>query len=127
MVVWESATRVYVPSLVAQGEHLYGVLDAGIAACWDSATGREVWKQRIGGTFSASPVLVGSLLYAVDEAGKTTIFKASPDGFEQVGENQLGDETFATPTICGGRIYLRAAATTDRVRQETLYCLSAKH
>lgn len=122
-VVWENASRVYVPSLIARDGHLYGVLDAGVAVCWESATGKEVWKNRLGGTFSASPILVGELLLAVDEAGKTSIWKASPAAFELVGQNQLGDETFATPTACGGRLYLRVAETRDGVRQETLYCI----
>jgi outer membrane protein assembly factor BamB len=122
-IVWENKTRVYVPSLIAKDGYLYGVLDAGVATCWESATGKEVWKQRLGGTFSASPVLVGSNLFAVDETGKMTIFKASPTEFMVVGENQLGDEAFATPTFVGDRIYTRVAKTTDGVRQEWLYCL----
>jgi hypothetical protein len=122
-IEWENPSRVYVPSLIARDGHLYGVLDAGVAVCWESATGKEVWKSRIGGTFSASPVLVGDLLMASDEAGKTTIWKATPAVFEQVGQNQLGDEAFATPVVCGNRIYLRVANTTDGKRQETLYSI----
>lgn len=122
-VVWENKTRVYVPSMIAKNGHLYGVLDAGVASCWESATGNEVWKERLGGTFSASPVLVGQNLFAINEAGKTSIFRASPEGFTLVGENQLGDEAFATPTFVGNRIYMRVAKTTDGARQEWLYCL----
>lgn len=122
-VAWENASRVYVPSLIAKDGYLYAVLDAGVAMCWNSATGEEVWKNRLGGTFSASPVLVGDKLFAVSEQGTTVIWQATPKGFELVGENTLGDEAFATPTFCGNRIYLRAAATTDGKRQETLYCL----
>jgi len=122
-IEWENPARVYVPSLIARDGYLYGVLDAGVAVCWESASGKEIWKNRIGGTFSASPVLVGDLLMATDEAGKTSIWKASPAAFELVGQNQLGDEAFATPVVCGNRIYLRAAATTDGKRQETLYVI----
>jgi outer membrane protein assembly factor BamB len=122
-VVWENKTRVYVPSLIAREGYLYGVLDAGVASCWESATGKEMWKERIGGTFSSSPVLVGQLLFVVDEVGKTTIFRASPERFELVGQNQLGDEAFATPTIVGGRIYTRVARLVEGNRQEWLYCL----
>jgi len=125
-IEWENASRVYVPSLIARDGYLYGVLDAGVAVCWESSTGKEVWKQRLGGTFSASPVLVGDLLFAIDEAGKTSIFKATPKAYESAGENQLGDEAFATPTICGNRIYLRVATTKDGARQESLYCIGSK-
>lgn len=122
-VVWENNSRVYVPSMIVQAGHLYAVLDAGVAMCWKSDTGEEVWKNRLGGTFSASPVLVGDRMYAVNEAGKTFVFKAQPQGFELLGENQLGDEAFATPTICGSRIYTRVATGAGEKRQEWLYCL----
>lgn len=123
-VVWEKNTRVYVPSLVVRDGYLYGVLDAGVAACWKCDTGKEVWRHRLGGTFSASPVLVGDRLFATNESGRTFIFKASPEGFELLAENRLGDEVLATPTICGSRIYFRVAVFEKGSRQEMLYCLS---
>ena len=43
--------------------------------------------------------------------------------FELVAENQLGNEAFATPVACGGRLYLRVADNTGGKRQETLYCI----
>ena len=122
-VAWENNRRVYVPSLVVRDEHLYGVRDDGIATCWECATGKEVWTGRLGGTFDASPVLIGDRLYAINEAGKTFVFRASPEKFELESEGQLGDEAFATPTICGGRIYIRVAARKGGTRQEWLYCL----
>lgn len=125
-VAWENGTRVYVPSILFKDGYLYAVLDAGVATCWKADTGEEKWKQRLSGTFSASPILVRDEIFATNETGTTFIFKASPDGFESVAENKLAEEVFATPTICGGRIYFRAANTTDGLRQETLYCVGEK-
>jgi len=122
-LAWENGTRVYVPSVLVRGEYLYGVTDAGFATCWACATGKEVWKERLAGTFSASPILVGDVLYATSEAGKTFLFKATPDGFTSLGENALGDETMASPAICGSRIYMRVATKKDGRRQEFLYSL----
>jgi hypothetical protein len=82
-----------------------------------------MWKGRLSGTFSASLILVGENLWATNEAGHTFIFKANPKRFEKVVENQLGDEVFATPVVCGNRVYHRVAETVDDVRQERLYCL----
>jgi outer membrane protein assembly factor BamB len=114
---------VYVPSMLVRDGHLYAVQDAGVAVCWKCDSGKEVWKGRLGGTFTASPVLVGEHLFATNEAGRTFLFKATPAGFSLVGQNQLGDEVFATPAICGDRIYFRVAARTKDRRQEMLYCL----
>lgn len=122
-VVWESPSRVYVPSMVIKAGYLYAVLDAGVAICWKADTGAEQWKERIGGTFSGSVVLQGDKLFATDESGRTLIWKATPEKFEQLGENRLGTEAFATPTICGCRIYARVAEQVDGKRQEWLYSL----
>jgi hypothetical protein len=123
---WEHNTKVYVPSLLEQRGYLYAMQDNGIACCWKFDTGKEVWKstERMGG-FSASPVLVGENIYATNESGKTYIFKASPEAFQLLAENQLGNEVMATPTICGGRIYMRVAVNQKGQRQEMLYCVGA--
>lgn len=125
-VVWEKKTRVYVPSMIARDGYLYAVLDSGMAVCWKCATGEEMWKGRLGGTFSASLVLVDDNLFATNESGRTFVFKANPVAFKLVGENQLNGEVLATPAICGGRIYLRLAASDKSKRQEMLYCLDKR-
>jgi outer membrane protein assembly factor BamB len=124
-LAWETKDRVYVPSLLIREGRLYGVLDAGLAACWDSATGKELWKQRLGGVFSASPVLVGERIYATNEAGEVFVFRAAPEKYEELGRGKLGDEAFATPVFCGNRVYHRVAEKADGRRRERLYCLGA--
>ncbi len=122
-IVWESPTRSYVPSLLTRDGHLFAVMDAGIAMCWKSETGKEIWKGRLDGTFSSSPVMVGDLIYAANEDGRTFVFKASTEKLEIVSTNQLGTSVFSTPAICGGRIYNRVSVDTDGKRQELLYCI----
>jgi outer membrane protein assembly factor BamB len=122
-IVWETKERVYVPSLLVVGDHLFGLLDAGMAACWDSATGQSRWKKRLRGEFSASPVLVGNQIFATNEVGETFIFRANPQEFEEVAVNKLGDQVMATPTICGGQIFMRVAHDQEGPYREVLYCL----
>ncbi|RPI81540.1 MAG: serine/threonine protein kinase [Planctomycetaceae bacterium] len=122
-IVWENKSRVYVPSMIVRDGYLYAVLDAGVAMCWKCADGTEMWKQRLGGTFSASLVLAGDALFATNEEGQTFVFRASPAGYEQLGENRLGQSAFSTPVICGGRIYHRVAHEVDGQRREVLYCI----
>jgi outer membrane protein assembly factor BamB len=124
-IEWEIGDRVYVPSFVMRDKFLYGVLDAGVAACWNSETGEERWKARLGGNFTSSLVLVGDLIYATNEGGTTFLYRANPDRFERVAVNQLGDEAFATPTLCGHRIYTRVTHRDGNHRQEYLYCIGA--
>lgn len=122
-VAWRNKVRTYVPSMLVLDGSLYAVLDAGIATCRVAATGEELWKSRLAGTFSSSPVLVGDRIYATNEAGTTFVFTASPDGFTLLAKNQLGDNVYATPSICDSRIYTRIAHDIDGRRQEFLYCL----
>lgn len=122
-VAWRTKTRGYVPSMLHHKGYLYMTLDAGIANCVDCRTGDTVWKERLGGVFSSSPVLVGDRIYATNEQGETFVFKADPEKFESVAENKLGESVFATPVICGSRIYTRVAHYEGDRRQEYLYCL----
>ena len=77
-VDWETKDRVYVPSLVIRDGYLYGTLDGGAAVCWEAASGKEMWKARLGGVFSASPVRVGARIYTTNEAGENFVFEANP-------------------------------------------------
>ena len=122
-IAWRNNVRVYVPSMIVRDGYLYGIADAGIAYCWKSDTGKEMWKGRLGGTFSASLTLVNDRLYAANEAGECFVFKASTKGFNLIAKNQLGDEIFATPVICGNRLYQRVAHRDGLKRQEMLYCI----
>ncbi len=121
--VWENGARVYVPSMIVRDGYLYAMQDGGIASCWKCDTGEEMWKSRVGGSYSASLVLIGDQLLATGEDGKMLIFKAQPTKYEQVAENRLGDEAYATPSVCGNRIYARVVESKSGQRQEWLYCL----
>ena len=123
-IAWQNNSRVYVPSMIQKEGYLYAVLDAGVAVCWDSATGAEMWKERLGGDVFASPVMVGDRLYTTNLRGKTFVCQATPKHFEILAQNQLGDEVYSSPAICGSRIYLRVANHGEN-RQEFLYCLGS--
>ena len=122
-IAWSNNVRVYVPSMLVRDGYLYAIADAGVAYCWKSDTGEEIWKGRLGGTFSASITCVGDLAFAANEAGEFFVFEANPKGFRIVAKNRLGDEVFATPVICGNRLYQRVAHRDGSKRQEMLYCI----
>lgn len=121
-VAWQNTARVYVPSMLVKGDQLYATMDAGFAVCWDSATGKERWKERLGGAFFASPVLAGNRIYATNLTGKSYVFSTDPKEFKLLATNQLGEEMYASPVISGSRLYLRVTAKRGG-RQEWLYCI----
>ena len=103
---------------------LFGIMDAGVAVCWKSDSGEEIWKGRLGGNFSSSPVLVGKHIYAANESGTLLVYQADPTKFEIVAKNEIADEIFATPAICGGEIFLRVAFYKSEERTEKIVCYS---
>ena len=121
-VAWRNKDNSYVPSLLALDEHVYMVSD-GIARCYEAASGRETWKQRLGGDFRSSPVASGGNIFTTDMSGKTTVFRANPKSYELVAENHLGTEGFASPAISRGQLFLRVADSSGGSRQEWLYCV----
>ncbi len=125
-IVWQNKQKCYEQSMLVHDGHVYAVTDGGIAYCWRASDGMEMWNKRLGGPVSASPVLADGNIYCSNERGTTFVFRADPKQFKLVAENQLGDEAFATPTICGSRIYLRVAAGSGEGRQEFLYCIGAR-
>lgn len=124
-VLWKNNVKCYEQSLLVSGGYVYAFSDQGIAYCWEGGSGREMWKSRLRGPVSASPVLVNDTIYASNENGTTFVFRASPDSYQEIAVNQLGDESFATPTIVDNRMYLRVASR-DGARQESLYCIGHK-
>ena len=63
----------HTPSLLLHEDELYMVSDRGIASCLDAETGKTIWKERIEGAYSASPLLAGDRIYFQNEEGKATI------------------------------------------------------
>jgi len=125
-VAWRNISRVYVPSMLVTKGHLFAVMDGGAAMCWDCRTGERRWKGLLGGTFSSSPVLVGDHIHAINENGEYFQFKADPAGFEVVHRARIGEQVFATPVYCGGRVYARVAVFQNDVRKEKLLCLGER-
>jgi outer membrane protein assembly factor BamB len=94
------------PSMLAAGDELYTISDAGIASCLDAKTGKPYWTHRLNGTFSASPVLAEGRIYFQTEGGVGIVIKAAKT-FEPLAENDLGERSLASPAIVDGAIFIR--------------------
>ncbi|QDU90689.1 outer membrane biogenesis protein BamB [Pirellulimonas nuda] len=121
--LWSNNTKVYEPSMLLAGGNLFAVTDEGIGWCWDAATGAVKWKQRIGGAFSASPILSGNLVYVPNLSGETVVFEASSEGYHEVARNPLGDDCYASPAVSGSDLFLRVGVGSGDQRKEQLVCI----
>ena len=99
----------YTPSGLVHGGRAYLIHDTGIMGVYDAATGREIYKARVGGvghTFSASPVVAGGRIYFPDEEG-VTIVVAAGDEYTELAQNDLGEMTLASPAVAGNALFIR--------------------
>ncbi len=122
-IAWKNNLKCYEQSMIVVDGYLYGLTDAGILYCWRASDGREMWRERLSGPVSASPVYAGGHIYWANEKGTMYVFKPNPEQFELVAENRLGDESFASPAVVGDRLLLRIAEGRKPNRQEYLICV----
>jgi outer membrane protein assembly factor BamB len=107
----------YVPTPALRGDRLFIVDDKGIASCVAVKTGDVIWSKRVGGNFSASPVVIGDRLLLISLDGKATVLNAGDD-YRQLGSFSLGAPVGATPALVDGYLVLRVG--------ERLVCLRTK-
>ena len=97
----------YVSSLVHYQGVIYMSTDNGIISAVDAKNGERLWQERVGGTFSASPIAGDDKVYFVSEGGETIVIKAGRT-FEVIARNTLEGHFVASPAADDGRIFLRA-------------------
>lgn len=106
-IVWRTNRGVaYVPSPISVGDFFFVVSDSGVAHCFEAATGKILWAERLG-EHHASLVAANGLVYFLNDHGEMNIIRAVRD-FSPVAKNSLGEKTFASPAISDGQLFLRS-------------------
>jgi outer membrane protein assembly factor BamB len=100
----------YMPTPILYGPYFYTCSNAGILTCYEAATGKEVYKERIssgGDSYTASPVAADGRLYFTSEQGQVRVVKSGPV-FELLAVNGVDDYVMATPAISNGSLFVRS-------------------
>jgi outer membrane protein assembly factor BamB len=115
-IAWKSKRNVpRKPSLILAGDLLFGIEDdGGMASCYEAKTGAEVWRERVGGNHSASPLYAEGRLYFFADDGKTTILEAGRQ-FKKLAENKLDGGFMASPAVAGKALFLRSKTHLYRI------------
>jgi outer membrane protein assembly factor BamB len=114
-IVWRTKENAaYVPSPIICGDYFLVVADNGIASCFRAADGERMWKERIGPGHSASLITAGGLVYFTSDRGATTVVRPGPT-YEAVAVNDLKEDSFASPAVSGGKLFIRTVGH--------LYCI----
>lgn len=114
-VVWRTIRgAAYVPSPIVAGDYLLVVADGGVATCFDTKTGAPLWRERLAGAQSSSPVLADGIVYFFSDRGEATLVRPG-DKYEEVARNRLDEPISSSPAISRGQIFVRT--------HEALYCI----
>jgi outer membrane protein assembly factor BamB len=109
-VLWKEPRGVpEIPTPLALKDRVYMVTNGGIVSCMDAATGKLLFRDRLGagGPYYASPVAAGGRIYFSSGDGVVSVIEHA-DQMQVVGRNDLGEPIFATPAIVDGTIYVRS-------------------
>jgi len=114
-VAWKVTSAVpRMSSPVIVDDLLYMVNEDGTATCLEVATGKQVWQERIRGSYYASPISVDGRVYFFSVAGKTTVLKTGRT-YELLGTNVLDDGFMASPAVSGKALFLRTKTSLYRI------------
>ena len=105
--IWHVPTGApYISSLVHYEGLLYMAGDVGVVTCVDARTGERVWRERLEGVFTASPVAGDGKVYLLSETGETIVLKAGRQP-EVLSRNSIDGRILASPAVSGGRLFIR--------------------
>ena len=105
------------PSMLIIKGHLYTVTDNGIAACLNAADGSEIWKARLTGDFSASPLYAAGRIYFFGQNGGTTVLAEGPE-LQELARNHLDAGFMASPAVADDALILRTEKALYRIQAE---------
>lgn len=105
-IVWQDTKGApYVPSMIVADDFLLSVNRSGVAFCYEAATGKVLWQEKLG-RHHASPVLVEGLVFLINDDGTVNVIKPGAE-FQRVAKYELGESCYGSPAISDGQVFLR--------------------
>jgi hypothetical protein len=105
-IAWQDTKGApYVPSMIVVDDFLLSASNSGAAFCYEAATGRVLWQEKLG-RHHASPVLAGGLVFFINDDGEVNVIKPGV-AFARVAKYELGESCYASPAISDGQVFLR--------------------
>ena len=116
-IVWRTNQGVaYVPSPVVAEDFLFSVSDSGVAHCFDAATGKIHWTERLR-EHHASLAVADGHVYLINDFGVMRVIDPGTE-YRLVAESNFEEKVFASPAFSEGQIWVRG----DR----HLFCLGQR-
>lgn len=117
-IAWTARRSVpTMPSPLFLDGRIYIVSDGGVASCLDAKTGKSLWRERIGGEHSASPIHAGGRIYFFDREGGTVVISPGPT-FKKLAENRLDSGFMASAAVVGDAFIFRTKKHLYRIEKD---------
>lgn len=119
-VAWEFTKFVpFIASPLYANGHVFLVKDGGILTSIEALAGTPIKTKRLPatGAYYSSPVSGDGKVYLLNERGKLSVISAAGN-WRVLSTAEFGEDTYATPAIVDGKIYLRTAGH--------LYCFGGR-
>jgi outer membrane protein assembly factor BamB len=114
-ITWRTASLVpQTPSPLLVDDLLFMINDAGVLTCLEAASGRQVWRERLRGSFAASLLYADGHVYCFSRDGVTTVLKAARS-YELLATNVLDSGFMASPAVSGRTFFLRTKECLYRI------------
>ena len=94
-------------SPTVSGEFIFTINGAGVLAKANAKDGSSIWKLRLNGRFSGSPVLSGTTICAASEEGNLKLVDTNAPEGALTTDLPLGGSFLCTPAISDGALYVR--------------------
>jgi hypothetical protein len=88
-----------------------------VLSCLDTERGEPVWRKRISGKYSASPLAAPGRVYFFSDTGETTVI-ATGDEFKELARNQLGENILASPAVAGDALIIRTEEAVYKIGEK---------
>jgi len=115
-VIWRIKKSVpNMPSPILVRDHLIFVSDQGVVSLISTTTGQLQGQRRIGGNYSASPLLANDKVYFSSREGNITVLMPDAE-LTEIAVNALDGQIMASPGVWGTTLILRTDSALYGVR-----------
>ena len=116
--LWEvGSLRPGTASPIVIGDKVYVINGAAVLNAAEADTGEKLWKTRLEGPFSGSPVAAGNFLYVfAEKEGLGQVVDLSGDEGKVTGTVALGEMILCTPALANGAVFVRSDAHLWKLR-----------
>ena len=114
-IVWQNRRAApHTPSILIVGSEVYMISDKGIATCADAKTGKVHWQERVGGSYSASPLFGDGKIYFQSEEGEGIVIRAGKT-YEELARSNMNSRTLASYAVIDSDFLIRTESALFRI------------